>query len=185
MKLHSRRDLLVRTGQGFGALALASMIEAGTASASVVNPLAPKAPPLPARAKSVISLFMHGGVSHVDTFDPKPELAKRKDGQTISADMAKAEDESNRLCQSAGAREPLEIQPYGQSGGWKSRICIRGLHLKPMKSHSFVPVMEMPSTTRPACICAIQAHSFREGRVLVRGSRMVWVRRTRISPHLW
>ena len=39
-----------------------------------VNPLAPKNPPLPAKAKSVIFLFMYGGPSHVDTFDHKPDL---------------------------------------------------------------------------------------------------------------
>ena len=66
MKPYSRRELLLEAGRGFGALALASMLEAGPN-----NPLAPKAPHFPARAKAVIHLFMHGGVSHVDTFDPK------------------------------------------------------------------------------------------------------------------
>ena len=83
MKLRTRRELLLDAGRGFGALAFASMMEAGP-----INPLAPKAPHFPARAKAVIHLFMHGGVSHVDTFDPKPELAKRN-GQTISAEVAK------------------------------------------------------------------------------------------------
>src|SRR5579872_6268443 len=83
MKPYSRRELLAKAGRGFGALALSSMLEA-----SPENPLAPKAPPLPARAKSVIYLFMHGGVSHVDTFDPKPELT-RHTGQPLSADLAK------------------------------------------------------------------------------------------------
>ena len=41
-----------------------------------MNPLAPKKPPLPAKAKRVLHLFMNGGASHVDTFDPKPSLAK-------------------------------------------------------------------------------------------------------------
>src|SRR5690349_1254691 len=84
MKPLSRRDLLIRSGSGFGALALAGMLDA----ADPKNPLAPKAPPLPARAKAVIHLFMHGGVSHVDTFDPKPQLAKHS-GETISPEMAK------------------------------------------------------------------------------------------------
>jgi len=56
--------------------------------AAEANPLAPKAPPLSATAKNVIYLFMHGGVSHVDTFDPKPELT-RHTGKPLSADLAK------------------------------------------------------------------------------------------------
>ena len=82
MKPYSRRDLLIQSGRGFGALALAGMLDAASAN----NPLAPKTPHFPARAKAVIHLFMHGGVSHVDTFDPKPELAKHS-GETLSAEL--------------------------------------------------------------------------------------------------
>src|ERR1700733_14919025 len=75
----SRRELLCRAGMGFGSLALAQLLgEAGgtiqTARADGINPLAPKLPPFPAKAKRVIHLFMNGGPSHVDTFDPKPQL---------------------------------------------------------------------------------------------------------------
>src|SRR3954467_3330839 len=83
MKPYSRRELLAKAGKGFGAIALSSLLEA-----SPDNPLAPKAPPQPAKAKSVIYLFMHGGVSHVDTFDPKPQLEKRN-GQPLSVELAK------------------------------------------------------------------------------------------------
>ncbi len=79
----TRRDLLRRTANGFGLAALAGMLDAAE-----VNPLAPKAPPLPAKAKSVIYLFMHGGVSHVDTFDPKPQLT-RNSGKPLSVELAK------------------------------------------------------------------------------------------------
>jgi hypothetical protein len=79
----TRRDLLKRTANGFGIAALAGMLDAAE-----VNPLAPKAPPLPAKAKSVIYLFMHGGVSHVDTFDPKPQLT-RNSGKPLSLELAK------------------------------------------------------------------------------------------------
>ncbi len=79
----NRREWLSRTGMGFGALALSSMLEAAETS-----PLAPKAPHEAARAKSVIYLFMHGGVSHVDSFDPKPELTKRS-GQPLSVELAR------------------------------------------------------------------------------------------------
>jgi hypothetical protein len=79
----TRRQLLSRTGNGFGLAALAGMLQAAD-----TNPLAPKPSPLPAKAKSVIYLFMHGGVSHVDTFDPKPSLTQHS-GQPLSADLAK------------------------------------------------------------------------------------------------
>ena len=81
--MSTRRQFLTRTANGFGLAALAGLLEAAEA-----NPLAPKAPPLPATAKSVIYLFMHGGVSHVDTFDPKPELT-RNSGKPLSLELAK------------------------------------------------------------------------------------------------
>src|SRR6476469_3710309 len=73
MNLLSRRQVLGRTGAGFGSLALAAMV-AEDARAS--NPLAPRLPHFAARAKRVIFLFMPGGPSQVDTFDPKPRLAR-------------------------------------------------------------------------------------------------------------
>ena len=86
----SRRALFCRIGGGFGALGLGSVLAdaglltgsglaraaaAGTGdseSSAPANPLAPRPPHFPARAKRVIFLFMNGGPSHVDTFDPKP-----------------------------------------------------------------------------------------------------------------
>lgn len=79
----TRRELLLTTGRGFGAAALASLLEGAE-----TNPLAPKPPHAAAKAKAVIYLFMHGGVSHVDSFDPKPELTKRS-GQPLSTELAK------------------------------------------------------------------------------------------------
>src|SRR5215813_5566648 len=76
----SRREVLFRIGGGFGSMALASvMADADMLSAApaAANPLAPKAPHFPARAKRLIFLFMNGGPSHVDTFDPKPELTRQ------------------------------------------------------------------------------------------------------------
>ena len=72
----SRREFLQRAGAGFGALALAAMgggvLEAGGA----VNPVSAKIPHHVGRAKRVIWLFMEGGPSHLDLFDPKPLLNK-------------------------------------------------------------------------------------------------------------
>src|SRR5262245_16708770 len=78
----SRRDFLFKAGGGFGALALAYLLDRdGLLSAAepdrTVNPLTPRPAHHRARARSVIFLFMEGGPSHLDTFDPKPELTRR------------------------------------------------------------------------------------------------------------
>lgn len=83
--IFTRREFLERTGMGFGAMSLASILgvtmggSANGAAASVAGPLAPKKPHFPAKAKAVIHIFAEGGPSHVDTWDPKPELAKFAD----------------------------------------------------------------------------------------------------------
>src|SRR5947209_7189077 len=78
--LLTRRELLTRSGMGFAALGLASLMGSeGLLSAAAdvrTNPLAPKRPHFPAKARRVIHVFMNGGPSHVDTFDPKPALAR-------------------------------------------------------------------------------------------------------------
>src|ERR1051326_5487215 len=84
----TRRDMLMQFASGFGMLGLAGLLaeEAHADGSSILienqkskienaaNPLAPQLPMYPARAKRVIFLFMSGGPSHVDTFDPKPRL---------------------------------------------------------------------------------------------------------------
>ena len=70
----SRRDLLRRAAGGFGALALAGLFDEIRRSEAATDPLAPRPPHFPARARRVIFLFMPGGTSHVDSFDPKPSL---------------------------------------------------------------------------------------------------------------
>lgn len=77
--LHRRRDFLMQAGGGLGSIALASLLARdGLGGASQENqspdPLAPKPPHFKPRANSVIWLFMEGGPSHLDTFDPKPKL---------------------------------------------------------------------------------------------------------------
>jgi uncharacterized protein (DUF1501 family) len=73
----SRREMLLGAGAGFGALALSSLLPGGAIAAA-------KTPPHLPRAKSVIFLFMEGGPSSIDTFDPKPELNKLH-GQKLPA----------------------------------------------------------------------------------------------------
>ncbi|MHC5537340.1 DUF1501 domain-containing protein [Singulisphaera rosea] len=70
----SRRQLLRQAGAGFGSLALAAMLAEEVRATSAGNPLTPREPHFRARAKRVIFLFMPGGPSQVDTFDPKPRL---------------------------------------------------------------------------------------------------------------
>jgi hypothetical protein len=75
----SRRSWLAEAGGGFGAVALAAMLSQGaiaSEASSATSPFAPQKPHHAPRAKRVIWLFMHGGPSHVDLFDPKPDLVK-------------------------------------------------------------------------------------------------------------
>ena len=73
----NRREFLSDAFCGFGGIAFAAMLQQEEArAADTKNPLAPKPPLLPAKAKSVIFLFRAGGPSHLETFDPKPLLNK-------------------------------------------------------------------------------------------------------------
>jgi hypothetical protein len=75
----SRREMLLQSGTGFGAVALAGLLGSDTASAEAISapsPLSAKLTHHASKAKSVIFLFMEGGPSHLDTFDPKPALEK-------------------------------------------------------------------------------------------------------------
>jgi hypothetical protein len=75
MTFLTRREMLTSAGAGFGAVALAGLLgREAAASASGPSPLAAKPPHVAGRAKSVIFLFMEGGPSHIDLFDPKPAL---------------------------------------------------------------------------------------------------------------
>lgn len=108
----SRRDLLRLSACGFGNLALLNLLaESGAAETVQAGPLASKSPHFPATAKRVIFLFMHGGVSHVDTFDPKPKLTELN-GQPLPVAKPKFEFAStgNLLA------SPWKFQPYGDSG---------------------------------------------------------------------
>src|SRR5678815_2098602 len=87
VQVTSRREFLVRSSFGFGSLALGYLIHGESALASAgssgeVSSLALTAPHFAAKAKSVIFIFLQGGPSQVDTFDPKPELS-RLDGQLV------------------------------------------------------------------------------------------------------
>src|SRR5690242_19455945 len=119
--LYTRRDFLSRAGAGFGALALAYLLQRDSSQASpsaAINPLSSKPPHFSAKAKSVIFLFMEGGPSHLDTFDPKPklrELAGQKLPESFGPIMtALGEVESPLLA------DRREWKQHGKSGIWVS-----------------------------------------------------------------
>ena len=115
-----------RSGVGFGSLALTGMLSAsgeqlmaddelrdgksaGSGPLQNPNPMFPKPPHFAPRAKAVIHLFMNGGPSHIDTFDPKPELTKLH-GKSLPSNL-RTERETGTAYQS-----PFQFQKYGQSG---------------------------------------------------------------------
>ena len=96
---------------GMGAAMLGSMLgETAFAAEQFVNPLAPKAAPFPAKAKRVIHFFLNGGMSHVDTFDPKPALAKYA-GQPLPMEILRTERKTG-----AAFPSPFKFEKRGQSG---------------------------------------------------------------------
>src|ERR1019366_4246249 len=110
----SRRDLLHRAGGGFGMIALASLLAEQGLLAQSRNPLAPRPTHHEATAKRVIFLFMSGGPSHLELFDPKPDL-QRLHGQPLPESFGpvatRRNVERNRLL---APRRPF--RKYGQSG---------------------------------------------------------------------
>ena len=120
----SRRDMLRQCAGGFGAVALSALLgeEAGGVAADFnpANPLAPKKPHFPARAKNVIFLYMDGGPSQVDTFDYKPTLEKYN-GQDPRKAIGKLEptqfDNIGKVMKS-----PWEFRQHGESGAWVSDL---------------------------------------------------------------
>ena len=95
----------MRSGMGVGALGLGAMAQATTG-----NPLSPRPPHFRPRAKRIIHLFMNGGPSHVDTFDPKPELA-RYAGKMLPMRNLPTERKTG-----AALPSPFKFAQYGQSG---------------------------------------------------------------------
>ena len=118
---YTRREFLLRGGGGFGVLALSYLLGGHRLFADLkksASPLQPKAPHFPPKAKSVIFLFMEGGPSHIDLFDPKPKLNELA-GQPIPASFQKI------ITAMGEFHSPLLAAPriwkqHGQSGLWMS-----------------------------------------------------------------
>ncbi len=110
----TRREFIRDGFCGFGGLALASMLHGQQARAGAINPLAARPPHIPARAKSVIFLFMAGGPSHLETFDPKP-LLNRLHGQVRPEEFGEAKYQFvQRDARLLGTRRTF--RKYGESG---------------------------------------------------------------------
>ncbi len=107
-RLSTRRRMLKASAVGFGHLAFSSMI---ADAANAESPLAARVPHLPARAKRIVFLFMKGGPSHIDTFDPKPELTKN-DGKPLPFALPRVTfaKQTNLL------KSPWKFKQYGESG---------------------------------------------------------------------
>src|SRR5687768_4454861 len=118
----SRRDFLTRGGSGLSALALAHLLDSGATRASAApaakNPLAPKQPHYAPKSKSVIWLFMEGGPSHIDLFDPKPALEKYA-GQPLPPSYGRP---ITAMGTAGNALLPSKrtFKQHGQSGLWVS-----------------------------------------------------------------
>lgn len=103
--LIDRRQFLASTGMGLALLGARALAQEEPAS-----PLAPRAPHFPPRAKRVVHFFLNGGPSHVDTFDPKPALAKYA-GQPLPGEYLRTERKTG-----AAFPSPFAFRKYGQSG---------------------------------------------------------------------
>ena len=106
----TRRELLHRCGMGLGALALPGLVGELLAGETSPNPLLPKQPHFPAKAKHLIHIFANGGPSHVDTWDPKPAMEKYA-GQEMSGGAPRTERPTGNVYQSI-----FKFQKHGQSG---------------------------------------------------------------------
>ncbi len=111
LETHLRRDFLRRSLAGIGTLALADLMQ----GAAAADPLAPRAPHFPAKAKNVIFLFQEGAPSQMDLFDPKPELT-RWHGQSLPPSMTKDMKLAFIKPTAKILASPRKFAPCGQSG---------------------------------------------------------------------
>ena len=116
-QIQSRRKFFRECAGGLGTVALANLMARDSAASTGggANPLAPKLPPLPATAKNVIFLFMEGGPSQLDLFDPKPELEKW-DGKPLPASLTKDLQLAFIKPTASVLASRAKFRPRGQSG---------------------------------------------------------------------
>lgn len=120
--VQSRREFLRKAGAGFGGLALLALLEREGLSADptgALHPLAPRQPHFPAKAKSVIWCFLDGGPSHIDLFDPKPEL-NRLAGQPLPASFKRPVTAMGKTAHTPLLASQRKFAQHGQCGAWVS-----------------------------------------------------------------
>ena len=115
----TRRSILQNSACGFGSLALHALMNQNAAAS--VNPLAERSTHHPAKAKRVIFLFMAGGVSHVDSFDHKPEL-DRLDGKMMDFDDSRAIAKTGMGATQRVMKPLWEFKQRGETGRWASEL---------------------------------------------------------------
>ncbi|MDE1163041.1 MAG: DUF1501 domain-containing protein [Acidobacteriaceae bacterium] len=162
MNRFTRRDILRSAGAGFGHLALAGLLgslskTAAAAEFNTLNPLAAKRPPLPAKAKKIIFLFMEGAMSSVDTFEYKPQLEKL----------------SGKSGPGGGTITPsrFKFKQYGASGAWFSEL------LPHMATHAddfcFLRGLYTDTPAHPQAV--VQLHTGSSNASLTRPSMGSWL----------
>src|SRR3989442_6291624 len=115
-QIQSRRKFFRDCAGGIGTIALAQLLEQDARAAAVEqNPLAPRKPHFAPKAKNVIFMFMEGGPSQIDLFDPKPELEKWS-GKPLPPSMTKDLRLAFTKPDAAVLASPRKFKPYGQSG---------------------------------------------------------------------
>ena len=193
----SRRDFLFEAGTGISGLALVHLLQPGRAArrracrriyrpapagkASPARLTCPKTPHFKPRAKSVISLFMSGGVSHIDTFDYKPALAKYH-GMPLEG---KGEIRVRQGFPGPLMKSPYSFKQYGQSGIWASELFP---HMSKHRGRAGVHLL-LPGKVQRPCVVALRVehriHSDGISRASVHGSPTGSAARTRICRLSW
>jgi hypothetical protein len=105
--VHTRRDFLKRTGMGFGMLGLSGLMAQESHAATAMTARHPQFAP---KAKRVVHIFFNGGLSHIDSFDPKPALTESH-GKNLPNDNLRTERPTG-----AAFKSPFEFKQYGESG---------------------------------------------------------------------
>src|SRR5262249_43418497 len=161
-RLLSRRSFLQQVSGGIYGAALASLLGQDSVVSADDTPfsdLQPRQPHFPARAKSVIHLFMNGGPSQMDLFDPKPMLAQHHGEPYVHKIAGEVE-----FIKDAGAlmRSPFKFARHGQCGAWVSEVMP---HLAGVVDDiAFIRSMFTTNLTHEPAIYIIQSGKFASGR---------------------
>lgn len=185
-KIHSRitstrREFVREACCGFGGLALASLLHDEQLQAAGSNPLAAKPSHVGGQAKSVIFLFMAGGPSHVETFDPKP-LLNKLNGQRRPDEFGEAKYQF--VHETRGCWGPSGRFANTARAGSKCPTCFRTQRPASTTSPCCGPVTATAWFTRPRSTNCSPAASCLVSPAWVPGCCMAWVRRASRCPRM-